>query len=85
MKGTKLFARAVRQNAKMKNASKDKPAGKEFRGRDEDRPDYVRITDQNVANVLPRLVPGRDPRRPVTAPMSDKKLARARKILGFGG
>lgn len=84
MKGYKLIALAAHANARMKNSFKDKPAGKEYRGKYDSAPDYRRLTDVNLDTVTPRLSPGRNPKIPVTAPISERKLKLVRRQLGYG-
>ena len=84
-KGTYVVAKAAIQHARQKNARKDKGSGKEERGREEDSSYYVNPTQEDVGAVLPRLVVGRDPERPVTRPMSDKKIKIVLRRLELSG
>lgn len=85
MKGTKVVAYSAIQNARPRNARKDKSSGKEQRCREDDRDDAFRITEEHLAQVTPRFTPGKTEKaRPVTFPMSAKHLAIVRRRLEFG-
>lgn len=53
MKGWKKIVKSALQNAQMSNAFKDKPSGKEYRGRPQDAPNYRVAHMENLLVVLP--------------------------------
>lgn len=82
-RGTKFLAHAAISHAKPKNARKDKASGKEQRCRSDAHSEYYRVTAENFAAVLPRFVAGRNPKVPVCAPMSQRKIDIAmRRLIG---
>lgn len=85
-RGTYIVALAAIKNARPHNARKDKSSGKEQRCREDDRDDSFRTTEEHLAQVTPRLTPGKTEKsRPVTLPMGQKKLAIVRRRLEFAG
>jgi hypothetical protein len=83
MKGYKRIAYAALENARMKNTDKDKLGGKEWKPGWDKSPEFRRASPENLLNVLPILTEGRSVKRPITAPISDKKRQRVERFL-FG-
>ena len=80
-KGIKKLCRAVLIHANAKanpNKSKDKSSGKEDKSL-KDGANFFRHSDEDINAILPRLTPGRNPNRPVTSPMSARRLALLRR------